>query len=214
MGVLRLFEGGTISFGRYTVSQEFPSKGCSVSVTTTREVFYGAASQGVAPHFFLNMTEDKICSFFGHRNVEITDELYTITTAEIQKSVDFGCRIFYFGGYGDFDNLCYKIVTKIKEENPQLNIKRTYCVPQERYLRKNVRYFRREDYDDIIYLMPSFEGWYKSIYFRNCAMIDESTYVIFYAEERNNSGAYKAYQYAKKKKGKHVFNLWGRLSTL
>ena len=151
---------------------------------------------------------DKICSFFGHRDIEITDKLYATTTAEIMKSVDFGCRIFYFGGYGDFDALCYKIVTKIKRENPELNIKRIYCVPREEYLRKNVRYFKREEYDDVIYLMPSFDGWYKSIYFRNCAMIDESQVVIFYAEERQNSGAYKAYKYAERKRDKYIVNLW------
>ena len=32
--------------------------------------------------------------------------------------------------------------------------------------------------------------------------------IIFYAEERENSGAYKAYKYAKGKKEKHVVNLW------
>ena len=146
--------------------------------------------------------------FFGHRNIEITEDLYAITTAEILKSVDLGCRIFYFGGYGECDNLCYEIVTKIKVEKPELEIKRVYCVSQEKYLRKNVRFFNRDDYDEIIYLIPAFEGWYKSIYFRNCAMIDESHVVIFYAENRENSGAYKAYKYAKGKKDKRVINLW------
>ena len=171
-----------------------------------REVFYGVISQGVAPHFFI--MENKICSFFGHRDVEITENLYARTYAEILKAVDFGCRIFYFGGFGDFDELCYKIVTKIKEEKPELQIKRVYCVTQEGYLRKKSRYFKRDDYDEIIFLIPSFEGWYKSIYFRNCAMIDESNFVIFYAEERENSGAYKAYKYAKKQKGKTVVNIY------
>ena len=162
----------------------------------------------------MSMKEGKICSFFGHRNVEITDELYTVTTAEVIASVDFGCRIFYFGGYGDFDELCYKIVTKLQQERPELNIQRIYCVPRERYLRKQVPYFRAEDYEGVIYLMPSFEGWYKSIYFRNCAMIDESVYVIFYAEERSKSGAYKAYQYARKKKGKRIVNLFEKNSAV
>ena len=80
--------------------------------------------------------EEKICSFFGHRDAEITDELYAITTAEIMKSVDFGCRIFYFGGYGSFDKMCYKIVTAIKEKMPDTNVRRVYCVPREAYLRK------------------------------------------------------------------------------
>ena len=154
------------------------------------------------------MEEDKICSFFGHRTIEITKTLYAMTVAEIIKSVNFGCRIFYFGGYGDFDNLCYQIVTEIKNKNPELEIKRIYCVSQERYLTKNVRYFNRDSYDEIIYLPPSFDGWYKSIYFRNCAMIDKSNVIIFYAEERENSGAYKAYKYAKRKAGKHIINLW------
>ena len=152
--------------------------------------------------------EEKICSFFGHRTVEITKDLYATTAAEIKKSVELGCRIFYFGGYGDFDELCYKIVTKMKEENPALQIKRIYCVSQERYLYKKVRYFNRENYDEIIYLTPSFNGWYKSIYFRNCAMVDNSDVIIFYAEERENSGAYKTYKYAKKQKGKRMVNLW------
>ena len=154
------------------------------------------------------MKQEKICSFFGHRDVEITDELYAMTAAEILNSVDGGCRVFYFGGYGDFDDLCYKIVTKIKEERPELDIKRIYCVSQERYLYKNSRYFKRENYDEVTYLVPSFDGWYKSIYFRNCAMIDESDLVIFYAQEREDSGAYKAYKYAKKKKEKYIVNLW------
>lgn len=146
---------------------------------------------------------------FGHRQIEITDELYATTTAEIMKSVNLGCRVFYFGGYGEFDELCYKIVTSIKEGNETLKIKRVYCVSQERYLRKTTRLFKRENYDDVIYLTPSFSGWYKSIYFRNCAMIDQSDCVIFYAEKRENSGAYKTYQYAKKKKDKRIVNLFG-----
>ena len=153
--------------------------------------------------------EEKICSFFGHREIDITEQLYTRTAAEITKALKLGYRTFYFGGYGDFDDLCLKIVTKKKLEYPELNIRRIYCVSQERYLRKRVRYFNREDYDDIIYLAPSFDGWYKSIYFRNCIMIDQSDLIIFYAESRENSGVYKAYRYAKKKKDKRIENLWG-----
>ena len=170
-----------------------------------REVFYGVISQGVAPYFFMN---EKICSFFGHRDVHITDKLYTAVIAEIAKAVTFGVRTFYFGGYGTFDDLCHKAVTEIKNKKPELKIKRIYCVPQERYLYKSVRYFRREDYDEVIYLTPSFTGWYKSIYFRNCAIIDQSELIIFFAENKKNSGAYKAYLYAKKKKDKQIVNLW------
>ena len=173
-----------------------------------REVFYGVISQEVAPYFFM---EEKICSFFGHRKIDMTDRLYTVITAEIMKAIEMGCHTFYFGGYGDFDDICYNIVTKIKDKNTELKIKRIYCVSQERYLYKNTRYFNSENYDEIIYLPPSFEGWYKSIYFRNCAMIDQSDLIIFYAENKENSGAYKAYKYAKKK-NKYIINIWEDLT--
>ena len=174
-----------------------------VSVTTTmREVFCGVISQGVAPYFFM-----KICSFFGHRNIEADDDLYSKAENEIWKAIGFGCRIFYFGGYGEFDSLCYKIVEKIKNEKSELQIRLVYCVSQERYLRKETRYFNRSDYDEVIYLEPAFEGWYKSIYFRNCAMIDKSDVIIFYAHSISESGAYKAFKYAKRKKDKVIINL-------
>ena len=152
--------------------------------------------------------EEKICSFFGHREILLTEKLYATVSAEILKSVDFGCRIFYFGGYGEFDNLCLQIVSKFKEENPYLNIKRVYCVAREEYLRKKVRYFDHGNYEEVIYLEPAFNGWYKSLYYRNLAMIDKSCYVIFFAENREGSGAYKAYKYATKQKNKVIFNLF------
>ncbi len=138
--------------------------------------------------------------------MNVTESLYAATAAEILRSVELGCRVFYFGGFGEFDDLCYRIVSKIREERPELSLKRVYCVPQERQLRKPSHY-RKEDYEEIVYLIPAFEGWYKSIYFRNCAMIDASAVVIFYAEVRKKSGAYKAYLYADAKKGKRIVNL-------
>ena len=176
-------------------------------MTTTREVFYGVISQEVAPYFVM---EEKICSFFGHREITVSEKIYATVTAEILKSVDFGCRVFYFGGYGDFDRLCYQIVTEIKTINPNIHITRVYCVAREEYLRKRVRYFNPDDYDEVIFLEPSFSGWYKSIYYRNCAMIDKSNYVIFYTEQRESSGAFKAYNYAKKKRNKRLVNLFLR----
>ncbi len=151
--------------------------------------------------------EAKICSFFGHREIEATEKLKEALREEILKAIDLGCRIFYFGGFGAFDALCHKILTKIKEENADLRIERVYCVASEYYLRKRHKYLNVEDYEDVMYLKPDFDGWHKRIYFRNCAMIDASHYVIFYAESRAESGAYKAYKYAEKKK-KNLINLY------
>ena len=116
-------------------------------------------------HLIFIMNEKMICSFFGHREVNISDELRSVLKEKISKVISMGCQTFYFGGYGDFDALCYETVSIISKENPHLNIKKVYCVSQEKYLRKKVRYFNPEDYDEVIYLTPSFDGWYKSIYF-------------------------------------------------
>ena len=151
--------------------------------------------------------EDKICSFFGHRKIEETDALKEALTAEMLKALDFGCRTFYFGGFGDFDALCHKILTEIKRDKKEFKIKRVYCVQSEYYLRKRHRYLNVEDYEDVIYLKLDFDGWYKRIYYRNRAMIDASHYIIFYVEVRADSGAYKAYKYAEKKK-KTMINLY------
>ena len=154
------------------------------------------------------MEESKICSFFGHREIHLTDDLRLRVENEILGVIDLGCRTFYFGGYGEFDRLCYNTALQIRLNRPDLNLRMVYCVPRECYLRKRVRYFRPEDYDEVIYLAPAFDWWYKSIYYRNCAMIDRSDAVIFYSESREESGAYKAYKYAVKKNGKHIINLW------
>ena len=61
-----------------------------------------------------------------------------------------------------------------------------------------------EDYEQFIYLALSYDYWYTRIYYRNCAMIDRSDYVVFYAEERENSGAYKALRYVVKQKKPYI----------
>ena len=151
--------------------------------------------------------EDKACSFFGHRKIEITDDLVRRLNEQIERCISQGYKTFYFGGYGQFDHLCYNLVTDKVLKNPSLNLTRIFCVPQERFLTKTYGLYNKDDYEKVVYLQPSFEGWYKSIYFRNCAIIDKSDLVIFYAREDNSSGAFKAHKYAKKK-NKAIINLY------
>ena len=44
---------------------------------------------------------EKICSCFGHLDVEITDELRARTSEEIDKAIADRVRIFLFGGRSD-----------------------------------------------------------------------------------------------------------------
>lgn len=87
-------------------------------------------------------------------------------------------------------------------------IKRIYCLSDPRHQRvsKRPKWLKDENYEEFIYLDLSFDWWYQRIYYRNCEMIDQSDYVVFYVKHTENSGAYKAFQYAKRKK-KNIFQL-------
>ncbi len=152
---------------------------------------------------------NKICSVFGHRQITITKELENTLYLTIKNLIDSGYEYFYFGGFGMFDELSHKLVSDIKKSNS--TIKRIFCLSDPKHLQINKRpkWLKNEDYEDFIYLDLDFDWWYKRIYYRNCAIIDKSDTIIFYTEERENSGAYKALKYAKQKK-KNVINLYSK----
>lgn len=142
------------------------------------------------------------CSLFGHRDLKVTyslvKEIYKLVNVLVIK---LGIDTFYFGGFGKFDDLCWKVTSRLRKKLFP-HIKRVYCLEDSRYLRPSKRpnYLKDDDYEEYIYLEPSFDYWYTRIYFRNCEMVNNSDMVVFYATEKQNSGAYKMLQYCIKKK--------------
>jgi len=156
---------------------------------------------------FFMATVEKTCSCFGHFEVNITDDLIARTKTEIDRAIEDGVRIFLFGGRSDFDDLCYDIVTEKRNANPQLNIKRVFCFALDKQLRKPPRWFIKKEYEALECPTKDFDYWYTAIYYRNLAMIDQSDLILFWVEARENSGAYKTYQYAVKQH-KRIVNLF------
>ena len=153
------------------------------------------------------MTEiHKSCSVFGTSKMVITDELKKRLRNVFIDLLEKDFRIFYFGGFSEFDDVCYQIITELKLEYPDIH--RIFCVADPRWQRpsKRPRWLNEETYEEIIYLDLDFDWWYTRIYYRNCEMINLSDYVVFYAPENNSSGAYKALKHAKLKK-KDFINL-------
>lgn len=146
----------------------------------------------------------KICSFFGHSKIIITEDLTTQLITEIRRLLSDGFDCFYLGGFGMFDHLCWQLVTEFKADYP--TIRRVYCLSDPRHTRlsKRPKYLKDTDYEEFIYLDLDFDSWYTRIYYRNCEMINQSDFVIFYAFDKENSGAYKAYKYAKKIQKDHI----------
>lgn len=58
----------------------------------------------------------KICSFFGHKKIEITEKLKERVKNFIERLiVKDNYTIFLFGGFSEFDYMCYKIVSELKK---------------------------------------------------------------------------------------------------
>ena len=149
----------------------------------------------------------KSCSIFGHSKIEVTENLKARLTLTFEKLIaKENVRYFYFGGFGEFDDFCWQVITKLREK--YVDIKRIFCLSDPRHLRlsKRPKWINNENYEEITYLDLDFDYYYTRIYFRNCEIINRSDFVVFYVNHTERSGAYKALQYAIKKK-KQIINI-------
>lgn len=152
----------------------------------------------------------KALCVFGHWNIDIDEaskqKIYNIFEDYI---VNKNVCIFYFGGFGNFDALCHTIITNLKQKYP--HIKRIYVCEDYKFIdrpHKRPAWLKKEYYEDFVYFHMRYTGFYKRIYFRNCEIINNSDFCVFYVDEgRQHSGALKALQYAKRKK-KTLINLF------
>ena len=89
------------------------------------------------------------CSIFGHSKINITKELEEKLTATFENLIKQGCKYFYFGGFGEFDDLCHKVVSALRVKYP--HIQRIYCLSDPKHLQRNKRpkWLRNEDYEEI-----------------------------------------------------------------
>ena len=147
----------------------------------------------------------KICSFFGHRKLEVTDEL-VIKLKKVILSLITRNKVntFYFGGYSDFDELCHTLVDEFKKEFPYL--KEIYVRPYYENLQQNIVDLYKREFDDCIYLKPKNNFGKFLIVYRNYAMVDKSEYIIFYVKKDKSGGALNTFKYAKNK-NKNIINI-------
>ena len=103
------------------------------------------------------MEKHKSCSVFGHSSIDITNDLESKLLEIFKNLIDNGYENFYFGGFGMFDELCHKVVSKLKETHKQ--IKRIFCLSDPRHLRisKRPKWLKSEDYEEFVYLDLEFD---------------------------------------------------------
>jgi uncharacterized phage-like protein YoqJ len=156
------------------------------------------------------------CCFFGHRKINETSELVERLAKTIELLItNRDVNTFYFGSKSEFDDLCHKIVTEIKEKYP--HIKRIYVRSAYQHIPDWYEDSLRQHYEDT-YFPEYMENAGRASYVeRNQEMINKSDFCVVYYDEnyapprRKNSrrdmtdyqprsGTKIAYDYAVKKK--------------
>lgn len=141
--------------------------------------------------------QPKVCSFFGHRKIDLTDELKRKVKNVIEDLIiNDNVLTFFFGSRSDFDYLCHLVVTELKEKYP--SIKRVaYTCKSETCVLESERESQEKLYSkvlnrDVYILGVEEEVEHKTKYTagrasyveRNQAMINDSDYCVFYYDEK------------------------------
>lgn len=122
------------------------------------------------------------CCFFGHRKITETDELKSKLYNEIELLItNRRVHTFLFGSKSQFDDLCYKIVTKLKEKYP--HIKRIYVRAEFPYIDDSYKEYLLESYEDTYYPSKMIDAGKAAYVERNYEMINNSRYCICYYDE-------------------------------
>ena len=167
-------------------------------------------------------SKEHACCFFGHRKIEITDELVSrleevIEDLITEKKVD----TFLFGSKSDFDKLCLKVVTELKKKYS--HIRRIYVRAEFPYIDEDYMAYFLKRYDHTYYPERMINAGKAAYVERNYEMIENSSYCVIYYDEnympprrknsrcdlidyQPNSGTKRAYDYAVKKK-KEIINV-------
>lgn len=176
------------------------------------------------------MCLEKTACFFGHRKIDITDELKTTLYKEIEcLIVDDKIETFLFGSKSEFDNICYKLVSDLKNKYPY--IQRVYVRAEFEYIDGEGSRAYREGLMELYehtYYPESVSGAGKAVYVkRNEYMVDNSSICVVYYDEnympprrkqsrrdltdyQPKSGTGVAYKYAEQKKRK-IVNIYSML---
>ena len=148
-----------------------------------------------------------IITFAGHREVHEGMNLMGKILSAITENIIDRTVYFYCGGYGEFGNMCARIVYELKPENP--GFKSVFVTP---YISSTRITKLQSDflYDEILYADLERVPQCLAILKRNEYMVDKADLVIAYVNFKQG-GAYKTLTYAKRK-GKQIINL-GKIET-
>lgn len=128
------------------------------------------------------MDKEKTCCFFGHRKIVISEHLIESLRNEIEKIIcENKVNMFLFGSRSEFDELCHKVVSELKEKYS--DIVRIYVRAEYPYIDDEYRNYLLKDYEDTYFPEKIIRAGKASYIERNYAMIEKSKYCIVYYDE-------------------------------
>ena len=147
-----------------------------------------------------------IVSFIGHSAILRHSEVKEMVKKQLKNNcIKEASIVFYLGGYGEFDEICAEVCRELKRELDSVEV--AYVTPylNESAQEKAKQMLMHGLYDSVVY--PPIEHTPKrfAILARNEWMMSSADLVIAYVK-REYGGAYKALQFAKRKK-KSVINI-------
>ena len=138
---------------------------------------------------------NKVCCFFGHKHLyDSVEVLGTAVRKQVEGLIGEGYCEFLFGGYGLFDELCFRVVNDLKRKYP--HIKTVYV---HAYYKYNDAMFLEylKKYDETLYSEIEDKPLKFAISYRNQKMIEASDFCVFYVAG-DMGGAYQAMRYARR----------------
>ena len=167
-----------------------------------------------------------VACFIGHRKISVSEAFLSHLKDCIRELItDKNFDTFLFGSRSEFDDICLKAVTALKNDYP--DIRRVYVRAAYPYISEDYKKYLLTFYDET-YMPEAVKKAGKASYIeRNQHMIDRSDLCVFYYDERysppkkqirqnhflsvspsrSNSGTKLAYQYAMAHK-KAILNLF------
>ena len=155
---------------------------------------------------------ERSCCFFGHRTIEEEKELKESLFKTIEDVIkENGIRIFYFGSKSAFDDLCYQVVSELK--NKYFDIERVYVRSKDAQISESYERYLLQSYERTYFPRRISRAGKAAYVERNYEMIDQSMMCIIYLDDtylppqrrqgihlkQAKSGTKIAYEYAKKK---------------
>ena len=153
----------------------------------------------------------EVVAFIGHRSIKNIESVKERLTECLNALIGEGVDTFLFGSVGDFNWLCYEVVSELKERYQ--HIRRVYVRAEYDVVSEDYVEYLYSHYEDSFFPGKVLKAGARSYVVRNQVMIEKCDVLVtncdvnYKAPRNTKSGTIMAVAYAMRKK-KRVINLF------